>query len=59
MYMSDLFTVPANIAGLPAISIPSGKTAEGLPLGFHIMAPHLREDILFSVGKSFENTVKE
>ena len=59
MYMSDLFTVPANIAGLPAISIPSGKTTEGLPLGFHIMAPYLREDILFSVGKVFENTVKE
>lgn len=58
MYMSDLFTVPANIAGLPAISIPSGKTREGLPLGFHIMAPHLREDILFSVGKAFENIVK-
>jgi aspartyl-tRNA(Asn)/glutamyl-tRNA(Gln) amidotransferase subunit A len=58
MYMSDLFTVPANIAGLPAISIPSGKTSEGLPLGFHIMAPYLREDILFSVGKAFENGVK-
>ena len=58
MYMSDLFTVPANIAGLPAISIPSGKTTEGLPLGFHIMAPYLREDILFSVGKAFEDTVK-
>jgi len=58
MYMSDLFTVPANIAGLPAISIPSGKTSDGLPLGFHIMAPHLREDILFVVGKDFENVVK-
>lgn len=58
MYMSDLFTVPANIAGLPAISIPSGKNSEGLPLGLHIMAPRLREDILFSVGKAFENQVK-
>lgn len=57
MYMSDLFTVPANIAGVPAISIPSGNTTDGLPLGFHIMAPHFREDILFTVGKDFENRV--
>ncbi len=58
MYLSDLFTVPANIAGIPAISIPSGTTSNGLPLGFHIMAPQLREDILFTIGKDFENTVK-
>ncbi len=58
MYMSDLFTVPASIAGLPAISIPSGLTSNGLPLGFHITAPRFREDILFSVGKTFENTIK-
>lgn len=58
MYMSDLFTVPANIAGVPAISVPSGFTPDGLPLGLHIMAPHFREDILFSVGKAFENKAK-
>lgn len=56
MYMSDLFTVPANITGGPAISVPSGKTESGLPLGLHIMADDLREDILFSIGKDFENT---
>ncbi len=56
MYMSDLFTVPANIAGTPAMSVPSGTTTDGLPLGLHIMAAHFREDILFSVGKAFENT---
>ncbi len=58
MYMSDIFTVPANIAGIPAISIPSGKTKDGLPLGLHILAPALREDILFSIGKDFENKMK-
>jgi aspartyl-tRNA(Asn)/glutamyl-tRNA(Gln) amidotransferase subunit A len=57
MYLSDLFTVPANIAGIPAISLPSGNTKDGLPLGFHIMAPELREDILFSIGKDFEKLV--
>lgn len=54
MYLSDLFTVPANIAGTPAISIPSGKSKDGLPFGLHIMAPFLREDILFTIGKDFE-----
>jgi len=54
MYMSDLFTVPANIAEIPAISIPSGLSEKGLPYGLHIMAPFLREDILFSIGKDFE-----
>lgn len=58
MYMSDIFTVPANITGIPAISIPSGFTYDGLPLGLHIMAPHFREDILFTIGKAFENTME-
>jgi aspartyl-tRNA(Asn)/glutamyl-tRNA(Gln) amidotransferase subunit A len=51
MYLEDIFTVPANLAGLPAISIPSGQTKDGLPIGFQITAPHFREDLLFSFGK--------
>jgi len=57
MYLSDLFSVPANIAGIPAISIPSGKNKDGLPFGLHIMAPFLREDILFTIGKDFEKLI--
>ncbi|MEI7688606.1 MAG: Asp-tRNA(Asn)/Glu-tRNA(Gln) amidotransferase subunit GatA [Candidatus Nomurabacteria bacterium] len=57
MYLSDLFSVPANIADIPAISIPSGKNSEGLPFGLHIMAPLFREDILFTIGKDFEKLV--
>lgn len=57
MYLSDLFSVPANIAGIPAISIPAGKNNSGLPFGLHIMAPFLREDILFTIGKDFEKLV--
>ncbi len=53
MYLEDIFTVPANLAGLPAMSIPSGKTTEGLPLGIQLTAPHFREDLLFSFGKRF------
>lgn len=54
MYLADIFTVPVNIVGVPAISIPSGKTALGLPLGFQLIAPHMREDMLFTIGKDFE-----
>lgn len=54
MYMSDIFTVPANIAGIPAISIPSGKDANDMPLGLHLTAPYLGEELLFAVGKDFE-----
>jgi aspartyl-tRNA(Asn)/glutamyl-tRNA(Gln) amidotransferase subunit A len=57
MYLADLFSVPANIAGIPAMSIPSGKNEGGLPYGLHIMAPFLREDILFTIGKDFEKQV--
>ncbi len=54
MYLSDVFTVTANIVGVPALSVPSGKlTREGkeLPVGIQLMADFGREDILFEVGK--------
>lgn len=54
MYLADIFTVPVNIVGVPAISIPSGKTEKGLPLGFQLVAPHMREDMLFAIGRDFE-----
>jgi aspartyl-tRNA(Asn)/glutamyl-tRNA(Gln) amidotransferase subunit A len=54
MYLSDIFTVPANISGMPAISIPAGKSKGGLPLDFHLTAAPHREDILFAIGKDFE-----
>ena len=57
MYLSDIFLAPGNIAGIPAISVPSGKNETGLPYGLQIMAPFLREDILFTVGKDFERSI--
>ena len=57
MYMCDIFSAPANLAGIPAMSLPSGKTEKGLPLGLQITAPYLREDILFTIGKDFEKLV--
>ena len=56
VYLADIFTVTANIAGIPAISIPSGTTnVEGkdLPLGIQLMATHMGEKYLFKAGKDF------
>ncbi len=58
MYVADIFTVPANIAGIPALSVPSGTTnVDGveLPLGLQIMSAMCCEDLLFLVGKDFLN----
>ena len=55
MYLSDVFSVPANIAGIPALTMPFGKSTEGLPLDIHLMGPACGEHILFSIGKDFEN----
>jgi aspartyl-tRNA(Asn)/glutamyl-tRNA(Gln) amidotransferase subunit A len=61
MYLEDIFTVTANLVGVPAISIPAGaKKVDGkkLPIGIQLTAPHGREDILFSLGKKFLNEVQ-
>jgi aspartyl-tRNA(Asn)/glutamyl-tRNA(Gln) amidotransferase subunit A len=55
MYLCDIFSAPANLAGVPSIALPSGKTEAGLPMSIQFMAPHFREDALFAVGKAFEN----
>ncbi|MBP9782315.1 MAG: Asp-tRNA(Asn)/Glu-tRNA(Gln) amidotransferase subunit GatA [Candidatus Pacebacteria bacterium] len=54
MYLADIFTVPVNIVGVPAISIPSGKTESGLPLSLQLIAPHFHEGALFTIGRDFE-----
>lgn len=55
MYLSDLFTVPANIAHHPAISVPSGKSATNLPFGVQFIGARFAEDTLFELGKIIEN----
>ena len=57
MYLSDIFSAPANLADLSSLSVPAGKTKDGLPLGLQFTAPYLREDILFTIGKDFEKLV--
>ncbi|MGY8986033.1 MAG: Asp-tRNA(Asn)/Glu-tRNA(Gln) amidotransferase subunit GatA [Sphingomonadales bacterium] len=54
MYLNDVFTVPANMAGLPAISVPAGLSKEGLPLGLQIIGPSFREDLVFKVAGVLE-----
>ncbi len=54
MYLSDVFTVPASLAGLPAISIPSGLTRGGLPLGVQVLAPCFGEEAMFAAARAFE-----
>ena len=53
MYLSDLATIPSNLYGGPAMSLPCGLS-EGLPVGLQIMAPTLRDDLLYQVGAAFE-----
>jgi len=52
MYLSDIYTVPANLAGLPAISIPIGKE-NGLPIGLQIIGPQFYDELVFEVAQIF------
>ena len=54
MYLSDIFTAPANLVGLPAISVPSGFSSSNLPLGLQIMAGHFDERTMFRAASFFE-----
>ena len=55
MYLNDIFTAPASLVGLPAMSVPSGFTATSLPLGLQVTAPHFGERVMFRAGSYFEN----
>jgi aspartyl-tRNA(Asn)/glutamyl-tRNA(Gln) amidotransferase subunit A len=54
MYLNDIFTIPANLAGVPAISIPCGLDDAGLPVGLQLTAPVLGEPVLFRAGHALE-----
>ncbi|MEM6776755.1 MAG: Asp-tRNA(Asn)/Glu-tRNA(Gln) amidotransferase subunit GatA [Planctomycetota bacterium] len=55
LYLADLFTVGANLAGIPALSIPAGHDASGLPVGVQLQAPVMREDRLLFIGNAFQS----
>ena len=57
MYLSDILTVPVNLAGIPAISVPCGK-AEGMPVGLQIMGRHFEDERVIDVAYAYEQVVK-
>ena len=56
MYLNDIFTVNANIAGLPAMSIPAGLSNDGLPMGVQLVADRFKEEDIFKVAKIIEES---
>jgi aspartyl-tRNA(Asn)/glutamyl-tRNA(Gln) amidotransferase subunit A len=54
MYLSDIFTISANLAGVPGMSIPCGFSKQGLPIGLQLMGKHFNEAMLFKVAYNFE-----
>jgi aspartyl-tRNA(Asn)/glutamyl-tRNA(Gln) amidotransferase subunit A len=54
MYLSDVYTLPASLAGLPALSVPCAPTGSGLPVGLQMIAPPLREVTLFALASAWE-----
>jgi len=56
MYLTDLLTIPSNMAGLPGLSIPCGLS-EGLPVGFQLTGPQFSENVLFRAGHALERAI--
>ena len=54
MYLNDVATIPANLAGVPGMSVPNGLSDDGLPVGFQILAPAKADDRLYRVGAALE-----
>ena len=58
MYLSDIFTLSANLAGIPGMSVPCGFSAEGLPVGLQILGNHFNEEMIFRVAYGFEQATE-
>jgi aspartyl-tRNA(Asn)/glutamyl-tRNA(Gln) amidotransferase subunit A len=56
MYLTDIGTITANLAGIPAMSIPAGFDSDGMPIGLQIMSPQLSEAKLFNIAYKFEQS---
>ncbi|HXI74906.1 MAG TPA: amidase family protein, partial [Pyrinomonadaceae bacterium] len=56
MYLNDIYTVTANLAGVPGISVPCGLSSEGLPIGLQLLGPYWSESILFRAAHAYETT---
>jgi aspartyl-tRNA(Asn)/glutamyl-tRNA(Gln) amidotransferase subunit A len=56
MYLSDIYTITGSLAGIPSMSVPCGKTADGLPVGLQILARRFDESTMFRIAGAFEQT---
>jgi aspartyl-tRNA(Asn)/glutamyl-tRNA(Gln) amidotransferase subunit A len=56
MYLSDIYTITCDLAGIPGMSVPCGKTAEGLPVGMQILARHFDEGTMFRLAHAYEQS---
>ena len=56
MYLSDIYTITGSLAGIPCMSVPSGVTGEGLPVGLQILCNHFEEQKMFRLAHAFENS---
>lgn len=57
MYLADIYTVTGSLAGVPGISVPCGKTVEGLPVGLQLYGPHFREDVVLRLAHHLESSL--
>ena len=58
MYLNDVFTVTANLAGLPGLAVPAGLDAQGLPLGLQVIGRAFDEETVFAVGTAIEQAAE-
>ena len=58
MYLSDIFTIPVNLAGVPAMSLPCGFTSSGLPIGMQLIGRPFDEETIFRAAYTFEREVE-
>ncbi len=58
MYLSDVYTVPINLAGVPAISLPCGNDPDGMPIGLQIIGPHFGEERILRAAYAFEEATR-
>jgi aspartyl-tRNA(Asn)/glutamyl-tRNA(Gln) amidotransferase subunit A len=54
MYLEDVFTLPANLAGVPGLAFPVGFDGQGLPIGMQLMGPHFGEEVLFRLAHAYQ-----
>jgi aspartyl-tRNA(Asn)/glutamyl-tRNA(Gln) amidotransferase subunit A len=58
MYLEDVFTIPASLAGIPGLSVPCGFDSHHLPIGLQLIGPAFREDVVLRVGHAYEQTTE-